>query len=140
VGFGDLADALVGADVPVDVEHRQKVGVGRLQTGYMGGGHRGQQLVGPPGSGQVGDLAADRLDLRSPVQPQHPAQRDRVDPGGALGAELTDQGPQHSFDQHRVQAVEPVTQTPENRGDTKQQPGATEALGAFAAGSTSWTR
>jgi hypothetical protein len=82
-----------------------------------------QQLVGPTRGGQGGDLAADGLDLWCPVQPQDPAQRVRVDPGGAFGAGLAGQGPQHALDKHRVQAVEPVTQPPENLCGTGQQPG-----------------
>ena len=108
MGFGDFVSSLVGTDVPVNVEDSQQVRVARVQAGYVCCGHRREQFVGPPGSGKGGDLAADRLDLRSPVQPQHPAQRGRVDPDGAFRTRLTGQGPQHSFDQHRVQAVEPV--------------------------------
>src|ERR1019366_7036958 len=40
------------------------------------------------------------------------------------------QGPQHALDQHRVQAVEPVAQTPENRCSTRQQPGARQGGGS----------
>jgi len=93
VGLGDLGPALVGADVPVNVEHRQQVRVALVQAGDVGGGHRGQQLTGPTCGSKGGDLAADGLDLRAPVQPEHPAQRVRVDPGGAFGAGLSGQGP-----------------------------------------------
>ena len=45
----------------------------------------------------------------------------RVDPGGAFGAGLTGQGPQPALNEHGVQAVEPVTQRPENPRGAGQQ-------------------
>ena len=59
------------------------------------------QVRGLAGRGQLAQLAADRLDLRRPVQAQHPAQRARVDPGGTLGARLAQQRQEHQQDQHR---------------------------------------
>jgi hypothetical protein len=53
-----FAGALVGADVSVDVAHRGQVRVGRFEAGHVSGGHGGQQLAGPPRSGQCGDLCA----------------------------------------------------------------------------------
>jgi hypothetical protein len=108
--------------VPVDVEHRQQVRARRVQPGDVGGGHRGQQLPSPTSGSQGGDLAADGLNLRGPVQPQHPTQGVRVEPGRAFGARLPGQCPQHPFEQHGVQAVEPVRQAPENLCGTTQQP------------------
>ncbi len=107
MGFGDLAGALIGAHMPVDVEHRGLLGAGLDMTAR----HRGDPVTGLARRGEQPDLAADRLDLRGPVQPQHPAQRDRVDAGGALGAGLAQQGPEHALAQHRIQRVEPVRAT-----------------------------
>ena len=59
LGLGDLAASLVGADVPIDTENGGQVRVGLVQAGHMGGGHRGQELFGPTGSSEGGDLAAD---------------------------------------------------------------------------------
>ena len=126
--------ALVGADVAVDVEHRGQVRVRLVEAGHVARRHRGQQLFDSPGGSKGGDVTADRLDLRGTVQPQDPAQRDRVDPGGALGAGFTGQGPQHALKQHRVQAVEPVAQTPENLCRTRQQPGDPPVRGSPATG------
>ena len=84
------------------------VRVARVQSGDVGGGHRGQELAGPSGGGKGGDLGSDGLDFRGPVQPEDPAQRGRVDPGGAFGAWLSGQRPQHALEQHRVQPVEPI--------------------------------
>ena len=76
-----------------------------------------------PGGGELGELAADRLDFRGPVQAQHPAQRVRGDPGGALGAGLAQQRHEHQHDQHHLQAVEPVPQPPVYLPGAVQQPG-----------------
>ena len=92
--------------MPVDVEHRRLLGAG-LDTTTR---HRGDPVAGLAGLGEQPDLAADRLDLRRPVQTQHPPQRDRVDPGRALRAGLAQQGAEHALAQHRIQRVEPVRQ------------------------------
>ena len=120
MGFGDLAGARIGAHMPVDVEHRRLLGAG----GHMPGGHRGDPVAGLAGLGEQPDLAADRLDLRGPVQPQHPAQRGRVDPGRALRAGLAQQGAEHPLAQHRIQRVEPVGQLTVDGVRGVQQPGA----------------
>ena len=99
MGFRDFAGALIGPHMPIDVEHRRLSGAGS----DMAGGHRRDPVTGLTGLGQILDLAADRFNLRSPVQPQHPTQRDRIDAGGALGAGLPQQGPEHALTQHRVQ-------------------------------------
>ena len=70
--------------MPVDVAHRGLLGA----VLHVSGGHRGDPVAGPAGLGQIPDFAADRLDLRRPVQTQHPAQRGRVDPGRSFGAGL----------------------------------------------------
>ena len=120
MGFGDLAGALIGAHMPVDVEHRRLLGAG----GHMPGGHRGDPIAGLARLREQPDLAADRLDLRGPVHTQHPTQRDRVDPGRALRASLTQQGPKHPLAQHRIQRVEPVRQPAVHLVRGLQQPGA----------------
>src|SRR5665648_439957 len=81
------------------------------------------QLARSTGLGELGDLAAAGLALRGPVQAQHPAQVGRVDPGGALGPRLPGQGPQHTLDEHRVQAVEPGRQAGVNLFRAGQQAG-----------------
>ena len=88
--------------MPVDVEHRRLLGAGLEVTTR----HRGDPVAGLAGVGEQPDLAADRFDLRRPVQTQHPPQRDRVDPGRALRASLTQQCPKHPLAQHGVQRVE----------------------------------
>ena len=102
MGFGDLAGARIGAHVPVDVEHRGLLGAGLEMTT----GHRGDPVAGLARRGEQPDLAADRVDLRRPVQTEHPAQRDRVDPGRCLDVGFTQQGPEHGLAQHRIQRVE----------------------------------
>jgi len=119
MGFRDPAGALVGAHMPVDVEHRRLLGSG-LDTTTR---HRGDPVAGLAGLGEQPDLAADRLDLRGPVQPQHPTQRGRVDPGGAFGAGLTQQGAEHALAQHRIQRVEPVRQLTVDGVRGVEQPG-----------------
>ena len=106
MGFRDRPGALVGAHVPVDVEHRGLFGA----VLGVAAGHRGDPVAGPAGLGEQPDLAADRLDLRRPVQTQHPPQRGRVDPRRALGAGLAQQGAEHALAQHRIQRIEPVRQ------------------------------
>ena len=106
MGFGDPAGALIGAHMPVDVAHRRLLGAGLDVTAR----HRGDPVAGLARLGEQPDLATDRLDLRRPVQTQHPPQRDRVDPRRALRASLTQQGPKHPLAQHRIQRVEPVRQ------------------------------
>ena len=118
MGFRDLAGALIGADMPVDVEHRRLLGAG----GHTAGGHRGDPVAGLARLGEQPDLAADRLDLRCPVQPEDPAQRGRVDPGGALRAGLAQQGAEHALAQHRIQRVEPVRQLTVDGVRGMQQP------------------
>ncbi len=81
----------------------------------MVAGDRHLQLLGPPGRGQLAQLAADRLDLRRPVQAWHPAQRGRADAGGALGARLAQQRAGQQHDQYGLQPVEPVPQPPVHR-------------------------
>ena len=106
MGFRDRPGALVGAHVPVDVEQRGLLGA----VLGVAAGHRGDPVAGPAGLGEQPDPAADRLDLRRPVQTQHPPQRGRVDPGRALGAGLAQQGEEHALAQHRIQRIEPVRQ------------------------------
>ena len=86
--------------------------------------HRGDPVAGLARLGEQPDLAADRLDLRRPVQTQHPPQRDRVDPGRALRAGLTQQGAEHALAQHRIQRVEPVRQLTVDGVRGLEQPGA----------------
>ena len=106
--------------MPVDVEHRRLLGAG-LDTTTR---HRGDPVAGLAGLGEQPDLAADRLDLRRPVQTQRPPQRDRVDPGRALRAGLAQQGAEHALAQHRIQRVEPVRQLTVDGVRGVQQPGA----------------
>ena len=120
MGFRDRPGALVGAHMPVDVEHRGLLGAGLEVTTR----HRGDPVAGLAGLGEKPDLAADRLDLRRPVQTQHPPQRDRVDPCRALGASLPQQGPKHPLAQHRIQRVEPVRQLAVDGVRGLEQPGA----------------
>src|SRR6266700_6063841 len=51
-------------------------------------GDRHLQVRGLAGGGELAELAADRPDFGRPVQAQHPAERGRGDPGGALGPRL----------------------------------------------------
>ena len=108
--------------MPVDIEEPQLTGAG----GGVAAGDRHLQLRGLPGGGELAELAADRLDLRGPVQAQHPAQRPDVDPGGALGAGLAEQRLEHPQDQHGVQPVEPVPQSSVHRAGAFQQASAAE--------------
>ena len=120
MGFRDPAGALVGAHMPVDVEHCRLLGAG-LDTTTR---HRGDPVAGLARVGEQPDLAADRLDLRRPVQTQHPPQRDRVDPCRALRAGLAQQGAEHALAQHRIQRVEPVRQLSVGGVRGLEQPGA----------------
>ena len=115
----DVPLAEVGPGVPVDVEESQGARAGR---GVVAG-QRQLQVRGLAGGGELGELAADRLDFRGPVQAQHPAQRGRGDPGGALGAGLAQQRHEHQHDKHDLQAVEPVPEPPVDLPGAVQQPG-----------------
>ena len=87
-------------------------------------GQRHDQRRGFPGPCQPGELAADRLDLRRPVQAQHPAQRGRRAPGRALGPRLPQQRQEHQHDQHHLQPVKPVPHPAVGGPGALQQPGA----------------
>ena len=104
VGLLHGAGAVVGAGVAVHVEEPEGVrpGLG------VPAGQRHDQVRGPAGGGELAELAADGLDLRGPVQAQHPAQRGRRDPGGALGAGLAGQGQEYQRQQRGGQPVVPV--------------------------------
>ena len=96
-----LPRAEVRPGVPIDAEEPEVVRAGRRAApGY---GHL--QVRGLAGGGEPGELAADRLGFRCPVQAQDAAHRRRGDAGGALGAGLAQQRLQHLVDQDRVQAV-----------------------------------
>ncbi len=117
-----LPGAEVRPGVPVDVEEPEVVRAGRraaLRDGHL-------QVRGLAGGGEPGELAADRLDFRCPVQAQDPAHRRRGDPGGALGAGLAQQRLQHQVDQHRVQAVVPVAEPPVDLAGAGHQPGVSQ--------------
>ena len=115
-----LAGPEVGAGVPVDVQEPERA---RARRGVVPGD--GQLPVrGLARDGELAELAADRLDLRRPVQAQHPAQRGRRDPGGALGARLAQQRQEHQQHQHRLQAVEPAAQPAVHVPGCLDQPGA----------------
>ena len=81
VGLLHVPGPVVDPGVPVHVEEPERVRPGR----GVAAGQRHDQVRGLPGGGELAELAADRLDLRRPVQPEHPAQRRGRDPGGALG-------------------------------------------------------
>ena len=87
-------------------------------------GQRHDQLRGLPGPCQPGELAADRLDLRRPVQAQHPGPRHRRDPGGALSPRLAEQRQEHQHDQHHLQPVKAVPDPAVGGPGALQQPGA----------------
>ena len=77
-----------------------------------------------PGGGELAQLAADRLDLRRPVQAQHPAQRRGRHPGGALGPRLPGQRQEHQRQQRRGQPVKPVLDPAVDLAGRRQQAGA----------------
>jgi hypothetical protein len=77
-----LAGPEIRAGVPVDQQEPQLI---RLGPG-VAAGDRQLQLRGLPGGGQLAQLAADRPDLRRPVQARQAAQRRRRDAGGTLSA------------------------------------------------------
>ena len=66
----------------------------RLACG-VAAGDRQLQVRGLAGGGELAELAAQRLDLRRPVQAQDPAEGGGRDPGGALGARLAQQRQEH---------------------------------------------
>ena len=99
-----LPGPVVHAGVPVHVQEPQRVRPG----GGVAAGQHHHQLRGLARSGQLAELAADRLDLRRPVQPEHPAQRRRRHPGGALGPRLPGQRQEHQRQQRRGQPVKSV--------------------------------
>ena len=114
-----VAGAEVRAGVPIDVEQAEGV----RQAGGVAAGDRQLQVRGLAGGGELAELAAQRLDLRRPVQAQGPAEGGGRDPGGALGARLTQQRQEHVRDEHRLQAVEPVLQPAVHLPGRVQQPG-----------------
>jgi len=121
VGLGDLAGAVVGAHVPVDVEQERGVRVLGVLPGQQVGRHRLEQVGALARRREVGELAADGLDLRGAVHPEEAAQVERVDPGGALRPRFPDQGASDPVQQDGVQPVEPARQRPEHRVRARQQ-------------------
>ncbi len=119
VGLLDLPGAVVGAGMPVGVQEPERLGPG----GGVPAGQRHHQLRRFPGGGELAELAADRLDLRRPVQAEHPAQRRGRHPGGALGPRLAGQGQEHQGQQRRGQAVIPVPQPPVDLAGAFEQAG-----------------
>ena len=106
--------------MPVYVEEAERVRPG----GGVAAGQRHDQLRGLARGGELAQLAADRLDLRGPVQAQHPAQRSGRDPGGALGPRLPGQRQEHQRQQRRGQPVEPVLEPAVDLAGRIQQAGA----------------
>ena len=104
VGLLHGPGAVVDAGVPVHVQEPQRLGA----AGSVPAGQRHDQVRGLAGRGELAELAADRLDLRRPVQPQHPAQRRGRHPRGALGPRLPGQRQEHQRQQRGGQPVEPV--------------------------------
>ena len=121
VSFLDLPGAEVGAGVPVGIKEPERVRAG----GGVPAGQGHDQLMRLAGRCQLGELAADGLDLRRPVQAEHPAQRARRHPGRALGPGLPGQGQEHQGQQRRGQAVVAVPQP------AVDVPGAIQEAGAF---------
>ena len=66
--------------MPVEVEETDRLGPG---VGVVSA-ERGLQLRAAPVAGELGQLAAQRLDLRGPVQPEQPTQIGRPDPARPL--------------------------------------------------------
>ena len=89
----------------------------------MAAGQRHDQVRCLAGRGELAELAADRLDLRRPVQAEHPAQRAGRDPRGALGPRLAGQGQEHQGQQRGGQPVEPVLEPAVDLPGRLQQPG-----------------
>jgi hypothetical protein len=77
--------------VPVREQEAERVRPGR----GVPAGQRHHQLGYLARGGQLAELAADRLDLRHPVQAQHPAQRAGRHPRGAFGPRLPGQRQEH---------------------------------------------
>ncbi len=64
---------------------------------------RGLQLGASAVTGQLGLLAAQRLDLRGPVQAQNPAKVCWAQPGRAFGAGFAQQRQEHAHQQRHAQ-------------------------------------
>ncbi len=77
MGLGQIMGAVVGPDVPVEIEHPRHRRV-ELQ---MLSGERVEQLIRPALGCELADTPADRLGDGGTVQPDQPAQIGRVDPG-----------------------------------------------------------
>lgn len=87
--------AVVGADVSVDVEDPDRVGVSVA-------GPRARSAAGRTGSRRpAAPAVCARFDLRRAVQADQPAKIGLVDPGQALGAGLSDQRREHQREQQR---------------------------------------
>jgi len=84
---------------------------------------RGLQLRALAVTGELGQLAAQRLDLRSPVQAQEPTQIHRTQPGRAFGAGLTEQRHEHGHQQDGAQPVKALTHRREGPLGDLEQPG-----------------
>ena len=106
VGLGQVPGAGVDPDVPVDVEEPECVRPG----GGMRPGQRGLQRRAAAAAGQLGELAAQRLDLGCPVQPEEAPQVRRPDPGRSLGPGVAQQRQEQQHQQRRAQPVEGVAQ------------------------------
>jgi hypothetical protein len=105
--------------VPVDVEEPERVRAG----GGMRPGQGGLQLRAAAAAGQLGELAAQRLDLGCPVQPEQAAQVRRPDPGRPLGPGVAQQRQEQQHQHRRAQPVEGVARPAVGGGERLHQAG-----------------
>lgn len=122
VGLRQLALAVVGADVTVDVEEPDRLGA--VLDMAAGGGHL--QVVGPSLGGELGHASPQPADLGRPVEADEPADGDRVEAGEAFGAGLAEQAGKDDRQHECPDAVEGGTD-----GAAYLPPGAVDRLGGI---------
>ncbi len=91
MGFRDAGTAVVGADVTIDVEHPDRVGVSVDVTPRQGT----QQRTGETSLGERGHPSAHGLDLGGAVQAEQASDVDGVDAGQSLDAGFADHRREH---------------------------------------------
>ena len=118
VGLGELAGPGVHPDVAVEVEEPDGVRAGQDVMAAEGG----LELRALVLSCELSELAAQRLDLRGPIQPEQPAKVRRPQAGRALRAGLPEQRHEQRHQRRRPQPVEPLAHRGEHFLDDTERP------------------
>jgi len=119
MGFRDFRLAVVGADVPVDIEHPTRLRV----VVDMPVSERLEELIAAVLFAEGGHPLADPTNLRCPIQSQQSAQIDRVQACQPLGSGFADQAGEHQGQHQRPHPIERRLHRFEHGVHRVQQPG-----------------